>query len=217
LWADRPSVDVKFFDLTTDVSIPVVFVVMRRQAELGPVPCQGIASRLSPRHAVRKCIHEAGQNFPFIRNLMASEKDWHPAPDFSNLTTFDYHFLAYLKRPDLVPQAFAFYDECADRIALSKLPDRSSGRALADIEYCVRRLEQAGYEAIVVDITSPDIAEVGLSVVRVIVPGLVPLHGNHLRPFLGVRRLFEAPSRLGWDPPRMSSETELNPWPHPFP
>ncbi len=52
LWADRPGVDVSFFDLTTDVPIPVVFLVMRRQSERGPVVCLGAASRLSPGRAV---------------------------------------------------------------------------------------------------------------------------------------------------------------------
>ena len=217
LWADRPSVDVKFFDLTTDIPIPVVFIVMRRRAEFGPVVCLGAASRLSPRQAVRKCIQEGGQNFPFIRSLLASAKDWQPAPDFSNLISFDFHFLTYLKCPDLVAPAFAFFDECDDRVALRQLPDRSTGRVLADLDYCVACLGQAGYEVIVTDITTPDIAEIGLSVVRVIVPGLVPLHGNHLRPFLGARRLFEVPRRLGWDRRGWSPESGLNPLPHPFP
>ncbi|MGH9348048.1 MAG: YcaO-like family protein [Vicinamibacterales bacterium] len=217
LFADRASVDLRLYDLTTDVPIPVAFLVMRRRAEFGPVTCLGAAARLSPRHAVRKCIQEGGQNFPVIRNILSSEKDWQPAADFSNLTTFDYHFLTYLKRPDLVPRAFAFFDECEERVALSELPDRSTGRVLADIEQCVACLCRSGHEVIAIDITTPDVAEAGLSVVRVIVPGLVPLHGNHLRPFLGVRRLFEVPSRLGWDRRGSSPDNGLNPYPHPFP
>ena len=217
LWADRPSVDVKLFDLTTDVAIPVVFIVMRRQAECGPVACVGAASRLSPRHAIRKCIQEAGQNFPYLRHLLDNEKDWQPAPDFSNVTNFDYHFLNYLKRPDLVPEAFAFFDACEQRVALSQLPDRSTGRVLADLRYCIACLGEAGYEVIVTDITTPDISDVGFSVVRVIVPGLVPLHGHHLRPFLGARRLFDVPFRLEWNRSGWSAEAGLNPFPHPFP
>jgi ribosomal protein S12 methylthiotransferase accessory factor len=217
LWADRPSVDVKIFDLTNDLQIPVVFLVMRRQAEFGPVACVGTAARVSPRQALRKCMVEAGQNFPYFRYLMDSEKNWQPAPDYSNLINFDYHCLNYLKRPELVPQAFAFCDQCTDRVALSELPDRSADRVLANLEHCVARLGEAGYNVIVADITTPDIAAVGLSVVRVIVPGLVPLHGQHPRPFLGVRRLFEVPFRLGWDKRGWSPEDGLNPFPHPFP
>ena len=217
LWADRPSVDLKFFDLTTEVPIPVVLVVMRRQSEYGPVACVGAASRLSPRRAVGKCIQEAGQNFPYLRHLMESEKGWQPATDFSNLINFDYHFLNYVKRPDLVPKAFAFFDECEDRVALSQLPDHATGRVLADLEYCVAQLGEAGFEVIVTDITTPEIAEVGFSVVRVIVPGLVPLHGDHRRPFLGVRRLFDAPFCRGLHARGHSPESGLNPFPHPFP
>ncbi len=212
----HPSVDLQFFDLTTDIPIPVVFAIMRRQAEMGPVVCQGLASRVSPTVAVRKCIHEAGQNFPFIRNLLSGERNWHPAEDFTNVSTFDHHFLTYLKRPDLVRRAFAFFDQCEDRASLSTLPDHATGRVLGDIDYCVSQLRKAGYEAIVVDVTAPDIAEVGLSVVRVIVPGLVPLHSHHLRPFLGVRRLFEAAQRLGWNQ-NGHGDHGLNSMPHPFP
>jgi ribosomal protein S12 methylthiotransferase accessory factor len=211
LWSERPSVDVKFFDITTDTGIPVVFVVMRRATELGPVACVGASARLSPRRALHKCILEAGQNFPYLRYLMDGAKGWEPAPDFSNVASFDQHFLTYVRRPDLVAPAFAFWDECPDRVALSALPDSSTGRVLGDIEHCVARLAEAGYEAIVVDITTPDIAEVGFSVVRVVVPGLLPLHGHHLHPYLGVRRLHEAPQRLGWP------TAGLNPFPHPFP
>jgi ribosomal protein S12 methylthiotransferase accessory factor len=217
LWADRPSVDVKFFDLTTDLDIPVIFLVMRRPAEFGLAACLGCASRLSPRHAAGKCLQEIGQNFPVIRNLLASEKGWQPASDFSNLNTFDYHFLTYLKRPELVPQAFAFYDRCEERMPLSQLIDRSTGRVLTDIERCVVCLRHAGYEVLVADITTSDVAEAGFSVVRVIVPGLMPLHSDHLRPFLGVRRLSEAPFRLGWERRGWTPEQGLNPLPHPFP
>lgn len=204
LWADRPGVDARFFDLTTDLGIPVVFGLVRRPSELGPVPCEGLASRLSPRRALRKCIYEAGQTFPVVRNLLTRNPDWQPAADFSNLKNFEHHFLTYLKRPDFVAPAFAFFDECDDRVALSALVDRSTGRVLGDIERAVAALGRAGYETIVVDITTEDIAAAGLSVVRAIVPGLVPLHHDHLRPYLGVRRL-------------VSGGADRSPWPHPFP
>jgi ribosomal protein S12 methylthiotransferase accessory factor len=61
------------------------------------------------------------------------------------------------------------------------------------------------------------VAQAGLFVVRVIVPGLVPLHSNHLRPFLGVRRLYDVPVRLGWERDGWRAETGFNPFPHPFP
>ncbi len=217
LWTDRPSVDVRVFDLTTDIAIPVVFLIMRRRIDFGPLVCLGAASKLSPPHAIRKAILEGGQNFPLVRNLLAIDRTWEPAEDFSNLLTFDHNFLTYVKRPDFVAPAFRFFDDCADRVALSRMPDRSTGRVRSDIDYAVAALRAAGHEVLVVDITTPEIADIGFSVVRVIVPGLVPLHGTHQRPYLGVRRLFDAPARLGWDRRGCSPDTGLNPYPHPFP
>jgi ribosomal protein S12 methylthiotransferase accessory factor len=217
LRTDRRSVDVRLFDLTTDLPIPVVFIAMRRQAECGPVTCVGAASRLSPRRAVHKCIQEAGQNFPYLRYLLDTERHWQPELDFSNLTSFDRHFLLYLKRPELVAPAFAFLDECQAGVALSEMPDRSTGRVLADLDYCVARLGEAGHEVVVTDITTPDIAAIDLSAVRVIVPGLVPLHADHRRPFLGNRRLHAAPALPGRHPRETSAEGGFNPYPHPFP
>jgi len=48
-----------------------------------------------------------------------------------------------------------------------------------------------------VDLTTPDIVQTGLSVVRVLIPGLV-LNGPPAFPFLGSDRLQAVPSQLGW-------------------
>ncbi len=216
-WTDRRSVDVRAFELATDLDIPAVLLVMRRQTEIGPVACVGSAARLSARQALLKSMHEAAQNFPYLRYVLEGEKHWQPAPDFSNLETFDHHFLTYLKRPELVPQGFAFLDRCPLRVPLSQIPDGSTGRVLGDLECCLARIEKAGYEVIACDLTTPDVAEVGFSVVRVVIPGLMPLHSHHRRPHLGVRRLFELPARLNWHRAGWDPMAGLNPLPHPFP
>jgi len=60
-----------------------------------------------------------------------------------------------------------------------------------------------------------DEAELGLHVVKVFVPGAVPLHPDHRYPWLGHRRLYDVPVSLGWRGDRAAPE-ELNPMPHPF-
>ena len=78
----------------------------------------------------------------------------------------------------------------------------------------LRRLETQGLEAYSVDVTTPDVASVGLSVVRVVVPGL---YGNAPAAFppLGGRRLYEDPVRLGWVPrPIEEDDIVLEPIPH---
>jgi ribosomal protein S12 methylthiotransferase accessory factor len=111
----------------------------------------------------------------------------------------------------------AAFDAVTEEVAFSDIPDRSTGRVLGDIELCVEMLREAGKEVVVVDITTPDIRDVGLHVVRVLIPGLVPLHGNHSFQYLGAPRLHEIPYIMGWDKQGWTPEAGLNRMPHPFP
>jgi len=214
---DRPNVDLQVFDITLDTAVATMFSYMRRPSELGPVLCVGSASRLDARLTLRKVLLEMSQGLPYFRFLDRQLKDWVPKSDYSDLTSFDHHCMYYVKRPDMADAALAPYRECRHEIKLSDCVAGATGRVLSDIERCVSQLDAIGLEVIVVDVTTPEIVDLGLSVVRVLVPGLVPLHGNERYPYLGVRRLYEIPATLraltpGWEP----SEA-LNTLPHPFP
>ena len=73
-----------------------------------------------------------------------------------------------------------------------------------DILLCQRRLEEQGLELLVLDQTRP---EIGMPVVKVIVPGL-----RHFWARLAPGRLYEVPVKLGWHD-RQLREEELNPIP----
>lgn len=214
--AADPKVRFDFYDITLDIPIPSVFAVTRRPTEMGPALCVSSVTRLSPRDAMRKVLREVGQALPYLRYLTSHVGDWNPKEDFSDLPTFDHHFLFYLKRPELVEQALAFCD-VKEEVALSEMTDRSNGSIKRDIETCIELLRQAGREVIIVDITTPDVREAGFRVVRVVIPGLVPLHGDHSTHYLGVKRLHELPYQLGWNKDGWDPAAGLNKLPHPFP
>jgi len=67
-----------------------------------------------------------------------------------------------------------------------------------------------------VNLTTPDIDEVGFKVVRIIIPGCQGLDINHNHRYLGGERLRQVPVKLGLrnDP---HEKQEFNPYPHPFP
>jgi ribosomal protein S12 methylthiotransferase accessory factor len=82
-------------------------------------------------------------------------------------------------------------------------------------ELC-ERVAAAGSSAYAVDVTSPDVAELGLTVTKVVAPELCALDVAHAARFLGGRRLYEAAAALGMrDGPL--AEADVNPDPHPFP
>jgi len=74
----------------------------------------------------------------------------------------------------------------------------------------------AGSSAYAVDVTSPDVAELGLVVMKVVAPELCALDVVHGARFLGGRRLYEAAAQLGLRT-GVLDPAELNPYPHPFP
>ena len=76
------------------------------------------------------------------------------------------------------------------------------GDLAADVRRCQSLLEAKGLEVLVLDQTRPDI---GLAVVRVIVPGL-----RHFWARFAPGRLYDVPLELGWVPRRLR-EDELNP------
>ncbi len=215
---DHPEVNLRFHDISLDIRTTCVLGLLRRPAEFGPALSVSSVSRTSPRDAIGKCMREIGQGFPYIRYLRDQLKDWEMAPDFTDLTTFDHHYTMYNRRPDLVTRNLSFCDAVTDEVLMSELPDPSTGRPLGDIDVLTQMLDELGHEVIVVDITTPDVKEVGLHVVRVLAPGLMPIHGSHNFPYLGVQRLYDVPEKLGW------AETEgwdpnqgINKDPHPFP
>ena len=212
----HPKVDLRCFELELELGIPVAMTLLRRPSDFGPALCIGAAARLDPRAAVTKSLVEAGQEFPFLRYLMQTHTAFEPAEDFSNLPSFDEHCLLYVKRPDLFPRAFAFLDH-APTVSLGTLENRSTGRPLGDLERSIRALDERGFETLAVDITTPDIRQAGLVVVRVLVPGLAQLHGNHNLPFHGVERFHRLPTQLDWPGQGWDPATSPNPFPHPFP
>jgi ribosomal protein S12 methylthiotransferase accessory factor len=81
--------------------------------------------------------------------------------------------------------------------------DPSSNDLRDDVHACVELARQKDLEVLVLDQTRPD---VGLSVVKVAVPGLC-----HFWRRFGQRRLYDVPVRMRWrrEPP---SADELNPY-----
>jgi ribosomal protein S12 methylthiotransferase accessory factor len=211
--ASHPRVEISLFDITSDIPVFCAFAIMRRPSESGPVHLVGAAARLTAGDALKKALLEAGQEISYVRFLMHDMPDWQPDPDYANVKTFDEHFMVYNKRPELIDEAFEFCHGTTAVARASQLPADATGRPRGDCERLVERLGARGHEVIVVDITTPDIADLDLHVVRVMVPGLVPLHGDHNWPFLGVPRLHE---RAGAVLARRGDRA-FNPFPHPFP
>jgi ribosomal protein S12 methylthiotransferase accessory factor len=79
----------------------------------------------------------------------------------------------------------------------------------------VERIRAVGQRVLLADLTPHDLAPLGLSVVRAIVPGFQPLAFGHALRALALPRLWTVPQQLGYA--GITPRTGDNPAPHPFP
>jgi ribosomal protein S12 methylthiotransferase accessory factor len=215
---ETPGLRYRVLDVTSDLGVTTVYVVLTQdRAPSPPLHAVGAAARLDGRRAVQKALVEAVQGVPYIAHLVDKEPGWRPAPDFSNVVDFTHNARLYTVAPELAPKLLGIDDRITDTVRLDALPRWDDDRgARAEIEEVTARLAARGYEAVVVDLTTPDVASLGLHVVRVVAPELATLHGSHRLPFLGCTRLFDVPVRLGHRAVP-GDEASLETCPHPFP
>ncbi|MEN3332116.1 MAG: ribosomal protein methylthiotransferase accessory factor [Blastocatellia bacterium] len=210
----RPGMRYYLCDVTTDLGIPVFFTLLVGGSNYGRMINAGSQANPATHLAALKSLVEAAHGRPYVRYLIKENPNWQYAPDFSTVRDFQDHATFYTRAPQHF-QALEFITAPRATVRLSEIPNRSTGSVRGDIEVYLEKLAAHDIDMIVVDLTTPDIEEVGFKVVRVIAPGLQLLHGDRDM-FLGGPRLYSVPVALGHrqTPPR---EEELNFDPHPLP
>jgi len=200
----RSTVERRFFDATTDLGIPTVYSVdLSEHPRLGQlVMC---ATTLDPLDGVAKVCREAAS----ARIAMGIERE---VPDDTDGFVTVYHGASYMGRRER-REHFDFLLETPRERPLSAMPSLATGSPEGDLAVLLERLEAAGLDAVAVELTTDEALEVGFRVVRVIVPGLLPLSFARRAQFRGHPRLYEAPGRMGY---RAHPELDLNDAPQPF-
>ncbi|MEA2664903.1 MAG: ribosomal protein methylthiotransferase accessory factor [Candidatus Eremiobacteraeota bacterium] len=185
---------VRLLDATTDLGVPVVLAAYRDES--GRVPAAVIASNadLDPQRAALGALNELAQCMTWVGSMVDAGKT-HALPAFDRFTEIEHHVLW----PALPEHAdrLAFLFASAERRDVRALG--VSGRHDEPLGACVERLARRGLEAIAVEVTSPDVAELGLHVVRVIIPGAQPLFFGSDLPRISARARV-AGMRLNLDP-----------------
>ena len=141
--------------------------------------------------------------------LAGPERSYGPAG--AGVVTFDDHIRYYTDHRRA--RAADFLDASSDVTLSGAVPGLEGSDQLAALG---RRVRAAGSDLYAVDVTSPDVRELGLVVIRAIAPELCALDVPRSARFLGGRRLYHAAAQLGLRE-RPLAEDDVNPEPHPFP
>lgn len=201
---ERHGAMVSLIDATTDLGVPTVYCLLRRDGEKVAqiVTC---ATANKAEAAALKALREAQSTLVAVETnddeLPAEVTDFHDT----------IHGAVYMADPTR-RQVFDFIDSSAEQVSLSQLPELESEPAEA-LETTLSALRERGLSAYAVDITTDEGARHGFTSVKVTVPALVPLSFVHSTRYLNTHRLYELP---GFFNQEALSEEDINPWPQPF-
>lgn len=201
---------IHLIDITTDIPIPTVLAIAHHIQNEYPAMVVSTAANLDPLKAIEKAILQLEMQLLAVvyrkstdqprgvecLKTMLDHRDFYLAPEMQS----KWHFMiSSAKQLDFL-KAHPYLQENTATTELGRLLDI---------------LNSQGLEAIAVDITPPDVIELGLRTCKVLIPELQPLHfgTKHLR--LAGRRLYEVPYRLGYTK-TATNPCMLNCDPHPF-
>jgi ribosomal protein S12 methylthiotransferase accessory factor len=190
----RQQRDLWVVDLTSDLGIPVFAAMSKRLDGSAEQIMFGFGAHLDSRVALLRAVTELNQMLGQLLNAPA---------DASDLSITDKETLHWLRTATLANQPYLAPLDGPLAVASSYPPCRTDDLK-DDILACQALVERQGLEMLVLDQTRP---EIGLPVVKVVVPGL-----RHFWARFAPGRLYEVPVQLGWLP-RALAEEQLNPLP----
>jgi bacteriocin biosynthesis docking scaffold, sagD family len=206
--------DWHLFNITTDIEIPTIFGFCIGRAEYGDFIAVGAATRSTYASALRKTVREIGQSMLNFRYLLAQRKgSGAGCDDYRRLNSFDDHSYFYLVSPaakailnDWITreETWAIGEDCEEWFTHTK----------REIRWALKKVSSCGCEMFVKDLTTVDARQLGLFVVKMFSPQLVPLSGDYRFYFKGGHRLYDVPGKLGYS---SRGYDELIQFPHPFP
>lgn len=208
----RANLGISLFDITLDHGIPTILAVAHGKSLDAPALAFAAATHLNPLEALRKSLEELAHTSRLARQLKHGPP-LSPQPGFRNVLGQHDHLRLYVDERHEHLADFLFGS--TQQKSFEELVDLSTGDLGADLRVLAQRLHALGHQFLCVELTTPDVKEVGLHVVRAIIPGFHPLFMGHERRALGGRRLWIVPQRLGYRGIR--ELTGDNPAPHPYP
>lgn len=212
----RLDVEVRIFDVTTDIPVYGMMAFAIDRSGNGPSVVIGLGCSLDPTEAVTKALLELcqGRVSETWRYRQRGAGERKRILSFQDVHKLEDHG-AIFAEPHMLKE-LDFLLATPRRVRLAHLPNLSCGEAAADLGQCVKSLGKAGSRVAFVDLTTPDVAPFGLRVVRAVATELQPIHFGYRRERLGGKRLFDVPRRMGYGA-QTRTMADLNRCPHPLP
>jgi ribosomal protein S12 methylthiotransferase accessory factor len=209
----RPGSLVTLLDITMDVGVPTILSVLRNTSSEAPALVFAASSNLDPEQATRKSLEELTYTGLLSQHLKTHMPAIARVPDYSNVVDQDSHVRCYGEHDNAHLAEFVFAS--SKQVDFGDIPNLATHDPKEDLDVLIEKVHAVNHRVLVADLTTPDVGELGLSVVRAIIPGFHPLCMGHRLRALGGCRLWSVPQRLGYA--ERTPESGDNPAPHPYP
>jgi ribosomal protein S12 methylthiotransferase accessory factor len=203
---------VTVFDITLDVGVPSILSVLRGTTSERPALVFAASTNLDPEKAVRKSLEELAHTARMCCQLKNERPNFDPV-SWDNIRTQEDHVRLYGDHDKASLAGFLFSSK--NSMDFDEIECLATGDAEYDLTMLVQKVQALWHRVLVADLTTSDVRNLGLRVVRAVIPGFHPLFVGHLNRALGGSRLWNVPQKLGH--PGVTRESGDNPVPHPYP
>jgi ribosomal protein S12 methylthiotransferase accessory factor len=207
------GIELRAFLMPSDLPAATVMAISFEDDPARPANVVGLGCHPDPNVALLKALFELCQGRPAEASRFASKPPQGRLNNYDDVHTLDDHsaFMSQMERR----HEFAFLWQSGETKRVDELPSWSNGDVVQDLARCAAELAVMGHPPAYVELTTPDLVDYDVHVVRVIAPGLQPVHFGHGQERLGGERLFKLPQKLGFAD-RVRTDSDLNPCPHPL-
>jgi ribosomal protein S12 methylthiotransferase accessory factor len=210
---EKAGYSIYLLDITTDVSVPTFLAVLRGDYPDTVPLVVAAATSIDPEVAARKALEEVELTRSYFLRIIKEKARLEPDPTFSNVISQESHLNYWC---DWAHLPFAdFLTSCKETIEFGAIQNLATGQPRKDLALLIGKVTAIGHQVLLADLTTPDVREVGLAVVRAVIPGFHPLVAGHRFRALGGSRLWTVPQKLGYS--GITPEGGDNPYPHPYP
>lgn len=189
----RKDYNIKIYKLYSDFNVPIylsiIYRIDNKKIHYGIGACASLCSD----YAINKSLKECLFTYFYSLNIMdVRQKDPY------KIKTLYEHFLYY--------QGDNF-----DKLLFNSKLIKYEKEKISFDEVLIN-LKKNNINVYFKELTTDDIKDTGIKVVKVIAPSLIDLNKSHIYPRLGAKRFFEVPKKLG-----LEYSDNLTAMPHPFP
>ena len=206
---EAAGIEQHFFDATTDLGFPTAYLI--QTSSRGDLHLLVMAAtRFNMEDAMIRVMDEASSTRAALEKLARKPPLYDPA-NFGSFTRLTDGAVYYADRRN--SEAFDFLLRDPPTVALADVRRVDAADERQMIAQVANTFAGRGLELVAVDITVPQLRQLGISVVRMLAPQLLPLTVNYNMKYGATPRLYDAPARMGHP---VRAFADLNRWPQPF-